>query len=58
MTYKQREAMREVRLWISQVIVPASTAVILMATNPELRQAVSDKVGSAKQALKNKFKRE
>jgi hypothetical protein len=56
MTYKQIEASREIRLWITQVIVPAiavSTAVV--ATVPELREAVTTKFNEVKGKVKLKL---
>jgi hypothetical protein len=44
MTYKQIEASREARLWITQVIVPTvavATAVVMGV--PSIREAVSEK---------------
>ena len=58
MTYKQIEASREARLWISQVLIPvAATAGIILA-NPENRKAVLSKVDKIKTSIKKKFKRE
>ena len=47
MTWKQIEASREVRLWITQVVVPL---VGIAAMVPEVRQAAIAKV----QEIKNK----
>lgn len=55
MTYKQIEASREVRLWIGQVIVPA-TALVL-AVSPEARQTVVRKAESVKNSIKRRFKK-
>lgn len=55
MTYKQIEASREVRLWIGQVIVPATAMV--MAVSPEARQAVVNKATSIKNSIKRKFRK-
>lgn len=55
MTYKQIEASRELRLWIGQVIVPVTLAV--MAISPEARQAVVNKATSVKNSIKNTFKK-
>ena len=58
MTYKQIEASREMRLWITQVIVPATLMVAtVFATVPEVRYAAAEKVKDVKQAVKNKFKK-
>lgn len=56
MTYKQIEASREARLWLTQVIVPTlalGTAVVMM--NPELKEAVVTKYNDVKSTLKNKL---
>lgn len=57
MTYKQIETSREIRLWITQVIVPAlavTTAVVTMV--PELREAAATKFNKAKNKIKYKLK--
>lgn len=51
--YKHIEAMREVRLWIGQVVVPAVTASILIGSSPTARAWLREK----KEEIKNKFKR-
>lgn len=56
MTYKQIETSREIRLWITQVIVPTiavTTAVV--ATVPELREAVTTKFNNVKDKVKLKL---
>ena len=58
MTYKQIEAAREARLWISQIVVPATAAVITVLTIPEVRQAVAAKATSIKQSIENKIKKQ
>ena len=56
MTYKQIEASREVRLWITQVIVPAlGLGTALVATVPEFREAVVDKAKIISDKIKYKF---
>ena len=44
MTYKQIEASRELRLWIGQVIVPAVTMAVALASIPEVRNTASRKL--------------
>lgn len=57
MTYKQIEASREARLWIGQIIVPIIGFGAMIATNPEARQAVTDRVEKTKRSIeKRKFK--
>lgn len=54
MTYKQIEASREARLWLTQIILPVVTVVMLV---PESRKAVIAKVKNAKKAIETKFKK-
>ena len=54
MTYKQIETMREIRLWIGQIIVPATMAVMTVMTIPEVRSAVAAKAESMKNTVENK----
>lgn len=51
MTYKQIEASRELRLWIGQVIVPAVTMAVALASIPEVRNAASTKLEQLKWKL-------
>lgn len=55
MTRKQIDAARETRLWLGQVIVPAATAVVLLAAKPEVRDFVKQKYYSVKDKIKEKF---
>lgn len=48
MTYKQIEASREARLWISQVIVPVATVAVTAMAIPEVREKVSAKLAKLK----------
>ena len=58
MTYKQIEASREVRLWITQVIVPVlGMTTALSATVPEFREAVVTKAKEVKDTIKFKLHR-
>ena len=54
MTYKQIEAAREIRLWVGQIIVPASIGVMSLLTIPEVRSAVAAKAESIKKSIQNK----
>ena len=54
MTYKQIEASREARLWLTQVVVPIFGAIMLV---PEARQAVVAKVKQAKKNIETAFKK-
>lgn len=56
MTYRQIESSREVRLWVTQVIVPMLGMVTaLAATVPEFREAVVAKTQEVKDKVKQKF---
>ena len=52
MTHKQRETMREIRLWIAQVIIPVGVALSI----PEVRQAVEQKVSDVKTKILRKIR--
>lgn len=54
MTFKQIEASREARLWITQIVVPAAAAVVVAMSIPEVRHAIAEKVDSVKTAIKSK----
>lgn len=58
MTWKQIEASREARLWISQVIMPAVTVAAAAMTIPEVRQAVTEKAKDMKNAINKKLKKD
>lgn len=57
MTYKQIEAMREVRLWIGQIIVPVAAVTVTILMIPEVRQAVARKAKEVKQNINRKLKK-
>ena len=52
MTRKQIDASREIRLWIIQVIMPATALAMAI---PETRNAMIDSFQSAKRSVKNLF---
>lgn len=56
MTYKQIEAMREVRLWIGQIVVPVATATVTALMIPEVREAVAEKANQVKYNIRQKLK--
>ena len=58
MTYKQIETSREIRLWITQVIVPAGIVVSTAMSIPEVREPVVKKVKKVKETIKQKFKKD
>lgn len=53
-TYKQVEASREVRLWLTQIVLPIVGVTMLV---PEARQAVVAKVKKAKKNIETAFKK-
>ena len=56
MTHRQIETMREIRLWIGQIVVPVCTLAATALTIPEVRQAVGQKVTEMKTAVLKKKK--
>ena len=54
MTRKQIDASREIRLWIIQVIMPATALVMAI---PETRNAMIDGFQNAKRSVKNMFQK-
>ena len=56
MTYKQIEVSRELRLWIGQVIVPAVTMAVALASIPEVRNTASRKLEELKWKFKSRGK--
>lgn len=55
MTYKQIETMREIRLWIGQIVVPAATATVAALMIPEVREAVAEKARQVKYNIRHKL---
>lgn len=58
MRRKNIDAMREVRLWIGQIIVPAATVVGSALAIPEVRQAIAIKANQWKVSVERKIKKE
>ena len=54
MTRKQIDASREIRLWIIQVIMPATALVMAI---PETRNAMIDGFQNAKRSVKSMFQK-
>ena len=52
MTYKQIEASREARLWLSQIIIPAMCITMMV---PEAREAVVTNAKEVKRSIKTAF---
>ena len=53
MTYKQIEQAREIRLWIRDILVPATLAATTVLSIPEVREAVSAKATDIKNEIYN-----
>ena len=51
MTYRQRETMRELRLWIGQVIVPIAAVVATCVGVPEVRENIKEYASQIKSNL-------
>lgn len=58
MKRKNIDAMREVRLWIGQIVVPAVVTVGSVMAIPEVRQAVATKANQWKESVERKVKKE
>ena len=58
MTYKQIEASREVRLWLTQVVIPATAVVATAMSIPEVREPVVGKIKNMRESIKQKFKKD
>ena len=56
-TWKQIETSREIRLWISQIVMPAATFAAAAMAIPEVRHAVTEKAKSIKASVDKKFKK-
>lgn len=57
MKRKNIDTMREVRLWIGQIVVPAITVVGSALAIPEVRSVVAAKANDWKQSIEQKIKR-
>ena len=55
MTWKQIEASREARLWLSQIVIPAMCITMMV---PEAREAVVTKAQKVKKSIKTAFTKE
>jgi len=57
MTYKEIDASRNSRLWITQVILPAATlTVTTLIAIPEARQAIGEKIKQIGNSIKHLLK--
>lgn len=52
-THKQIEASRNTRLWITNVLFPATSLVVTLFTIPEIRKAASSGVKKVKGSFSN-----
>ena len=52
MTYRQIETSREIRLWVTSIIVPTVTTVGTLMMVPEVRNAVKSKINEVRLKLK------
>lgn len=57
-TWKQIETSREIRLWISQIIVPVIGVTGALMAIPEVREAVKVKAIEIKEKIKSKLNKE
>ena len=57
MKRKNIDTMREVRLWIGQIIVPGLTVAASALAIPEVRQAVASKARNVKLSIDRKIRR-
>ena len=57
MTYKQLEASREARLWLTQIIAPVALGVALVMSNPERREVITNKLKGCKNKITSKFQK-
>lgn len=58
MKHNQIEAIREVRLWIKDVIVPTAAFASTLLFIPETREPIIKTCSNIKQSIKSKFKKE
>lgn len=58
MTYRQIEACREARLWVTQVVAPTLVlGLTVVMTNPELKEKVTTKFNNVKDTIKGKLQK-
>lgn len=57
MTRKQIDAMRERRLWLSQIFIPAATLAVSTLAIPEVREAVKVKANEWKEKIQDRIKK-
>ena len=57
MTWKRLETIREVRMWLTQLIIPTAAIGAAVMSIPEVREAVVTKVNDVKAKIKERFKK-
>lgn len=57
MTNNQIETSREIRLWVSQVIVPITIGITMIATNQKLKTALKAKAIKVIDKIKTKLEK-
>lgn len=57
MKRKNVETMREIRLWIGQIVVPGVTLLTTAMAIPEVRSAVASKANDLKRSIDEKIKK-
>lgn len=55
MTWKRLETMREVRMWLTQLIIPTAAIGVAAMNIPEFREAVITKVNDVKTKIKTRL---
>lgn len=57
MTWKQIEKSREIRLWVTQIVVPIAVVAGTALSIPEVRKAAAAKANQIKYDIESKIKR-
>lgn len=57
MKYKTLYAAHEARMWLKTLIGAGLATAVFVAANPEIKDAVKEKVRNIKEKAKNKFKK-
>ena len=57
MKRKNVETMREIRLWIGQIVVPGVTLLTTAMAIPEVQSAVASKANDLKRSIDEKIKK-
>lgn len=58
MTYKQIEASRELRLWLTQIGIPMVGGILYLEAHPEIKVSIKMKASMLKNQIKSKFEKE